>query len=421
MSKLILLFAIFICSLFSVAFAQSKIEKHYYNGEFDAALELLMERINTGKATAYDYQLAANCNLQQFNYQNAIEVYQKGLQNFQANQVLMEGLADAQLSLGYKTEALDGYSQLISLDSTNTRILAKQAGVFMDLNRYADANSIYQSLFMADSSNVYFLRNLMMVRYKMQNFAYVAELCVDNPYFPSKNKELKLLAADCLNKIKRDGEAMDLLFAILYQDSLYQPAISKLAYIDFANYKNYEDAVVLYRKLNRLENYSDPFHLKNLGICEYFTGNQEYSAVLLDSLVDEIKNDPFVPFYAGLSYSKLGNVDKELQLLELAASLLIPDYTGDVYHHLGRAYAAKRMFEKAIETYQKVIMYDQANYQVLFDMAVTYEEWNMNRTVALVYYEQFVKRCTNSRSDNLSYAENRIKRIKEELFFDGKD
>ncbi|MFA9391876.1 MAG: hypothetical protein ACERKD_18855 [Prolixibacteraceae bacterium] len=419
MTKLLLLIAIFLSSLFSSVFAQNKIEKHFYNGEYELALKLLNEKIDDAKATAHDYQMAAVCKLQKFDYQEAIHYFQKGLNPFPDDQALVEGLADAQLSLGAKDEALKGYTYLSLIDSSNTRIQGKQAGVLMDLNRYAEAKSIYASLYMADSSNIYFLRKLMQSRYKLQEYAYVIDLADGNPYYPSNNKELQLLVADCYTKINRNFEALAVLDTILQIDSLYQPAISKLAYIHFGSYRNYEDAVILYRQLNRLENYTDPFHLKNLGICEYFTGNQEYAAVLLDSLVDEIKNDPFVPFYAGLSYNKLGKVDKALELLETASGMIIPDYTGDVYHHLGRAYAAKRMFKEAMETYQKVRMYDSANYQVLYDMAVTYEEWNMNRTLALAFYQQFVKACTNSKSSDLAYAENRIRMIKEELFFEG--
>ena len=77
------------------------------------------------------------------------------------------------------------------------------------------------------------------------------------------------------------------------------------------------------------------------------------------------------------------------------------------------------MFEKAIATYMKVREYDPSNFQVLYDIAVTYEEYSLNRTIALTYYEKFVVECTNERSADLKYAQNRIKLIKEELFFEG--
>lgn len=420
MIKQILILAIIITAFSINLEAQSKAEKHYFRGEYIETLTLLNVKITDGKATVQDYQMAANCHLQLFDFEKAIDCFRLGLKTDPAANELIEGLSDALLNIGFKEEALAGYLQFAYFDSTNTRIKAKVAGVLLDLNRYGEAKNSYQTLYTDDSSNVYFLRRLMQTRYKLQDFASVINLSFENSYYPNTNKELQMMVADSYSKLDQNHLALGVLDSILDLDSLYQPAINKIAYIQFTSYRNYQDAVVYYRLLNRLESPTDPFHLRNLAICEYFVGNQEYAAPVLDSLIREIENDPFIPFYAGLSYQELGNVDKAFELLKMAADQVIPGYAADFYHHLGRAYASKRMFEKAITTYLKVREFNPENYQVLFDIAVTYEEWNLNRTVALPYYQQFVKECTYERSSDLNYAEDRIKLIKEELFFDGK-
>lgn len=418
MSRLFLCLAILLSSIFGPVSAQSKIEKHFYNGEYQTALKLLNDRIASGKATATDFNYAAACNLKQFNYVGAIQNYQTGLENYQNDVALLEGLADAQLSLGYKAEALKGYNSLVALDSSNTRYLGKQAGVLMDLNNYQQAENIYQHLFDADSTNIYFLRKLMMAKYKLRQYAYAIDLKIKNPYFPPTNKELQLLVADCYLKVNRNPEAVQLLDSILVLDSLYIPGISKLAFVQFGTYRNYEDAVVLYRRLNALEGGTDLMHIRNLAICEYFVGRQEVAAPILEALMEEVDDDPFIPFYAGLSYKKLGNVDKALSYLEKAESMLIPVYAADFYHHLGRAYAAKRMFKEAILAYKKVQEYDPEKYQVLYDIAICYDE-TMSRTVALGYYEQFLKKSQKPASTDYEYAQHRVRSIKEELFFEG--
>jgi tetratricopeptide (TPR) repeat protein len=405
----------FITSLY----AQTKAEKLFFKGDYAEALILLEEKIVDNKAQLADYQMAASCYLQQFNVSGAIQCYRQGLYQYPKAAELDEGLSDALLNLGYKEEALKGYERLFRADSSNVRIKGKLAGVLTDMNRFREALDHYQELYTADSANVYFMRKLMQVRYKLQEYHLVIATAENNPFFPVQNKELLMLIADSHTRINQNPEAVDVLTMILQQDSLYLPALNKLGFIHFGTYRNYEDAVPLYRMVNHLEAYSDPFHLKNLAICEYFTGNQEYSAPILDSLIKELENDPFVPFYAGLSYQKLGEPDKALDRLKIAAEKVIPDFAADVYHHLGRAYAAKRMFEEALAVYQRVRDLDSTNYQVLYDMAITYEEWNLNRTMALGFYQQYVKECTNPRSVDLRYAENRIKLIKEELFFEG--
>lgn len=441
MTKILILLTILLSTLFTNSFAQSKIEKHFYLGEYEKSLELLNEKISSGIAGFTDYQMAAQCEVQQFDFQSAIKNYELALRYDSSNVLIIEGLADARSTLGRKKEAYADYSRIMKLDSANSRVAGKKAGLLMDFDQYAAAEAIYSKLYSLDSSNAYYFRRLMLSKYKQKKYSYVLDLYYagnKGRIMVSKNnknadviirksisensiidKDVEMMAADSYQKINKNFEAMKILAELLVVDSLYTPAISKLAYINFSAYRNYDIAVEYYRQLNRLEDYQDPFHLKNLGICEYFVGNHEYAANLLDSLTSELSDDPFVLFYAGLSYKKLGDIDKTLDLLERAALFVIPAYTSDLYHHLGRAYVVKRMFEKAIETYKKVREYDPENFQVLYDLAVTYEEFNLNRSAALVYYEQFVKECDNQRSADLKYAENRIKVIKEELFFDG--
>jgi len=59
--------------------------------------------------------------------------------------------------------------------------------------------------------------------------------------------------------------------------------------------------------------------------------------------------------------------------------------------------------------------------QVLYDIAVTYEEYKLNRTMALAYYKLFLNACPDTKSSNYRYAQNRVQQINEELFFMGND
>ncbi|MBN1927418.1 MAG: tetratricopeptide repeat protein [Prolixibacteraceae bacterium] len=419
MQKIVLIIAILISSALTTLFAQSKIEKHYYNGSYSEAIEAFVQKEKNGKAGLNDYKIAAHCYGQLFDYESAIMCYDIALALDSSDMLSREEMADFQQNLGLKKNAFTNYELILKADSLNTRVKAKQAGLMMDFDRYSEAEQIYRELHLSDTTNIFFLRRFAISKYKQKKYPELINLLANKEQFFSKDLELHMIMADCFYKQNNNHDAIRLLNIILSVDSLYIPALSKLGYIHFSAYRNYEDAIGYYRTLNRVENYSDPFHLKNLGICEYFTGNHEYAATMLDSLSDEMNDDAIVPFYAGLSYKKMGDTDNTLRCLERAATVVIPMYTADVYHHLGRAYASKRMFEKAIDTYKKVQEYDPKNYQVLFDIGVTYEEWNLNRTEALVYYQEFVNACTNQRSADLKYAQNRIEKIKEELFFEG--
>jgi tetratricopeptide (TPR) repeat protein len=104
--------------------------------------------------------------------------------------------------------------------------------------------------------------------------------------------------------------------------------------------------------------------------------------------------------------------------LETAIQLATPNYLADFYHHLADVYGRDRRFQDAIDGYQKALEYDSTRTQVLFDIATTYEEFNNNKTIALGYYREYLKRMGDSDNPNVDYALGRIRKIKEDLFMD---
>lgn len=55
------------------------------------------------------------------------------------------------------------------------------------------------------------------------------------------------------------------------------------------------------------------------------------------------------------------------------------------------------------------------NYEVLFEIATSYEEFNFNKTLALNYYKSYLKEA-GDKAKNADYALERMRKIKEELF-----
>ena len=419
MFKQIIATAILVVAFLMNLLAQSDIEAAFINNDYEKALQLIEENSSQGQLTENFFFMAAQCHMALFDFEKAIEKYNASIQLNPENKTAWEGLADASINLGYKENALAAYDQLLASDSTNARILGKKATLLSDMNRYAEAESIYRYLLAKYDHNPFFYRRLMIALHKQRNFLEIIITHEAEPNFAATDKEVKMVVADAYYRVGGNMETLSIIDQILQIDSLYTPALSRAGHIHFTVYRNYEKAVILYRTLNRVNNFSDPFHLKNLAICEYFTGNQQFAALVLDSLITELADDPMVPFYAGLSYRKLGNVDRALELFEYAVGMLgMPTYTADFYHHLGRTYSAKRMYPEALEAYQMVLEHDPENIQVLYDIAITHEEYNRNRIVALTYYQQFLEAHKGRITPDVTYAENRVKRIKEELFFE---
>jgi tetratricopeptide (TPR) repeat protein len=299
------------------------------------------------------------------------------------------------------------------------RISGKYAALFMDIGAYKRAEEIYSRLYAADTNSQYFLRKLITSYYKQEEFLGLIPFAQKFIALQPVDIDIRLVLITAYQKTDSTMLAVDELNKLLMIEPANLTAIAKMAFIYFSKLKEYDIAAGYYRQLNQMENNSDPTHLTNLGICEFFVGNVDVAAPLLDSLSYVIPTDPMIPFYAGLAYKQVGNADLALRFLERSAFLAVPAYVADVFHHLGRAYSAKRMFTEAFKSFDKVREITPDNYMVLFDIAITHEEFNLNRKEALKYYNQFLEKSVVN-SAEAKYAKARVEKIKEQLFFEGK-
>ena len=421
MYKIILLTSILLSATLMNLFAQSELEKRFFKGEYSEVINLFNQQLTDGEVDVYDYQLAAKSYEQQFDFSSAVNCYRQALTIDSINVQTLEGLADASIQLGMKKEAMDIYSGLLKTDSTNIRISGKYAALFMDVGAYKHAEEIYQRLYAADTNSMYFLRKLITSYYKQEEFQTLIPFTQKFVSIQPLDVDMRLVLITAYQKADSTLLAIDELNRLLAIDTTNLTAISKLAFLYFTKLQEYDEALVYYKQLNEMENNSDITHLTNLGICEFFAGDTEVAAYLLDSLSDVLPTDAMIPFYAGLSYKRQGKPDLALQFLERSAFLAVPAHVADIYHHLGRAYSAKRMFTEAFKAFEKVREIAPDNYMVLYDIAITHEEFNLNRKTALSYYQQFLDKCPNRSSPEAMYAASRMVTIKEQLFFEGKD
>lgn len=419
MYRILIALSVFLIGLFFNLSAQTKIEKAMFNGNYKEALLLLEAKKKHTELSASDYLKTAQCYSAIFDFVNAINFFQKTLAADSTNNTAYEGLADASINLGLKKNALIAYNYILATDSLNVRIFGKKAALLYDLGRYNEAEILYNKLLSEHGHNRFFYRKYLLALHKQQKFVEILKIYEAAPDKALPDIDVCMLVADTYQRIGDNIKALNQIYAILQTDSLFAPALNRAGLIHFSGYRNYNDAAKYYHRLYKINPNMEATSLRNLAICEYFNGKQEFAAHILDSLLIELISDPMVPFYAGLSYRKLGNVDRALEFLELAAGMLsMPPYTSDFYHHLGRAYQSKRMYPEALEAYQTVLEYDAENVQVLYDIAITHEEYTRNHSLALTYYQQFIEASKGKSTPDVTYAENRVKRIKEELFFE---
>jgi tetratricopeptide (TPR) repeat protein len=109
--------------------------------------------------------------------------------------------------------------------------------------------------------------------------------------------------------------------------------------------------------------------------------------------------------------------------MNFAAKTAIPYYLSDIYYNLGIVYGIHREFKKSIDTFKKAYELDSTKCSVLFEIATTYEEFQKDKTLALKYYDAYLKakKDDNAYYSKLTeYALARKKKFKEELSLKGK-
>lgn len=419
MKKLILCTALFLSQSLNLLWAQTSVNQMYMTGEFASVVSQVEAKQQSGQATPDEYIWAARSCEQLFHFEQAIDFYKQALALDSTSVAVNESIGNCWNALGDKRMALQAYSSILPSDTTNSVFWGKYAGVLMDLERFSDAQKVYSKLVEMEPSNAFFLRKLAISVYNQKD--YEKSLPFISNYLLLKPNDLKMLMAqaNCFQNTAQMDSAVVVLDRVLVLDSTSIDALSKLAYIEFINFKKYESALKKYRKLNELTGFSNLDFVSNQGFCEYFAGNFEEAIAILEQLMVAMPS-PFVVLYTGLSYQKLGDLDKAIPYLEEAAELVIPMHTADFYYHLASAYALKRMYPEAIAYFEKVRELDSTNYNALYEMALIHDSWKRDFSTAFTFYKQYVESDTIRRnSSQYKYAQNRLSKIKEELFFEG--
>jgi tetratricopeptide (TPR) repeat protein len=419
MGKMLFYIAVMLSLFVSRLNAQSKIEKSFYEGQHNEVVRLVETKGERGKASIEELVFAARSSEQLFDFRKSIGFWQGVLALDPTDRQAIEGIADGYSNLGILTEAISHYQMIVPADTIDAAFWGKYASALSGIDQNAPAAKIYERLFAEHPTNIFFLKKWATAILGTKNFPMAITLLSQYIEQNPDDSSAIMLLATCYQRMEKDREAVQTMAFILDNDSTHFAALTKSAYIYFNNLRDYQSALNLYRRLNASVKEVDPVWLSNQAICEYFEGDIEFAARVLDSLSYVLASNVFVNFYAGLSYRKMGEIDKGLTFVEAASKMAVPAFLSDIYHHLGRIYSLKRMYKEAIGDYEKSREINKQNYLVLYDLALVYDETKMNAAAALGYYRQFLQECPVTNSVEAEYAGNRLRILKEDIFLQG--
>lgn len=413
MKYIILVLTLLVTSITS--FSQGEVDLLILNKKYQEAIQLINQKLETEvNVDLYFKKGLIYSNLQ--DYQNALTTFSTALVLQPENVEVIIEMAENLAVLGNQADAESYYLKAIELNPDNLTIKAKLGRVYINQKKIKLAYAVFSDIYSIDSTNVFWNKQ----------YAY----CCFQRGFSDKAIHIyrKVLDANprdhstYINLIraynwKSDGDS---ILAVI-DNGFKQFHENDELFLERANYylklRNYNKARSDYDDYFIAGGDSIYDILLNQAICTYFSNDENVALTILSELFRNNPNDPFVQYYMALCYKKMNNFADAAKYMQWAIDVSYPEYLPKFYHHLGQIFNADRKFAESLKALQKANELDANDPEILFEIAITYEEYNRNITLALNYYELYLKEV-GEYGKNVNYALNRITRIKEELFFE---
>lgn len=409
-------FLFFILLIPSFPLFSQPIDELILNKKYEKALERISEKIQEKPEGSLFFRQALIYEAQS-KLTDAVKSLEKALFYEPENSIFQAELGDDYSSLGNVWQAIEAYQRAITLNPSETSFKGKLGKAFLNVDDYKNAYLTFETIFKTDSTNVFYNKQFAFAAYKMgktdQSINLYKQVLEANP--GDFGSHLNLIA---VYKKKKDINAIvhasEGALAVFPEN----PTILLRQAEALFELREYEKALYPYEQyLSRNDSVYDV--MKNYGIALYLCNNEGKALGILEDCFYKVPNDQFVNFYIGLAYKKMKDFERSAEFLNSAIECSQAPYLSEMYHHLGQVYGLQREYEKSIAALQKSFESNPENFEVLFEIATTYEEFNFNKTMALNYYSTYLK-TAGAKAKNSDYALTRMQKIKEDLFFENK-
>lgn len=407
---------VFIVSFLPFQLFSQSVDELILNKKYKAALTKIDSRLQE-KPEPQLYFKQALVYEAQSELLSAVKSLQMALSYEPENSTYLAELGETYSNLGNLYQAVECFRRASEIAPGDLGLKGKLGRTYLNIDDFKRAFLTFDDLYKVDSTNVLFNKQLAFAAFKVGKpklaIRLYEQVVIDNP--GDFGSHLNLLT---VYKKQKDS-------AMVFQTGRRALAIFPdnptllLRQADgLFELKDYSRALPAYDTF--LAHNDSTFEvMKNYGVSLYFASREEKCIPLLEKCFYQVPNDQYVCFYLGLANKNLANYERSAEFMRAAIECSQPPYLSDMYHQLGQIYGREREFEKSIEALQKAFELNNENVEVLFEIATTYEEFDFNKTLALNYYNQYLK-IAKLNAKNADYALGRIKKIKEELFFDGK-
>ncbi|MBN1182002.1 MAG: tetratricopeptide repeat protein [Bacteroidales bacterium] len=366
--------------------------------------------------------------IQVYDFEKAILYLTKALEK-NHNGIIIRSLASCYESKGDSKRAILTYEECLKLDSFQVFCRAQLAQLLEDQGRLTEAYENYKKLINYDSTNFYFLRQAAKCCKKMDNIDlaiewYKKELMINPADIASAAVLINMLIG------QKHLDTAEVYANISYAyDTCDVRIIKQKAYLLYLK-EDYEQSIEWFKKAV-YHNDSSKFSFKYLGLANFKNSYYDTAIIYLNKAYMQDTTDAEILFFIGNSFGKLLQEEMAIVYLEKARQIIMPskDVMISVYGKLGEMHNAVGEYNLALVDYLTPHGFYPDEPEMIFYIAVQYD-YMANFSKALKYYERFLSIAKPDYDMEIpdgmtisyrAYATERIRVIKEELFFKGEE
>lgn len=323
---------------------------------------------------------------------------------------VLSSLAYTSQMAGKLADAESYYLRIYQRDSTNISLLYNLGNLNLRRGNNGKALVYFKKILQKDSTNFNVYKQLATISYNIGN------LKADSGYLQKANQ---------INPIDPDVAA-DLSMIFINQKS-YQKAdtiISKSLAADTANLLLLRQKAIVNYKLERFPQTitlcqqlmfggamsSDVINM--LGVS-YFTEKRYQECISAFGILETNNTASETSFYyTAMSYKALHDQKKAIEYLNKAIKAAISSNVDSYYAEMGDSYDKIHQLNKAINAYQKSLLYDSKPMITYYVLANLYDSELKNKAIAAKYYRKYIKANPPQKQNTyVTYAKSRLKEL----------
>ena len=324
-------------------------------------------------------------------------------------------------------EAAKIFQNILSADPNHIYSGIWMSNYYLKEKEYEKASALLFNLYSNDTTNGYFARNLGLCNIKLKDKREAIKWLKKAIQIDSTD----IKSYEYISRVYTALEEFDL--AIEYLNSALKIDPSKELYVQVGDIHvmrnhNYR-AIPAFLKAYSLDS-KDEYLAKSIGECYFKINNFEKAKQYLD-----IANTKLVDLqifqHLGYIHSEMGQIDSSTYFYQEALKVLQTD-NGSIFsvkENIAKNYYTKNDFHKAIEIYNETLKLDLIDEywvsykknKVIIDIAAIYADKLNDKLKAIEYYEKVIEPEISINNNYYTYAQQQITKLKEELFFEGRN